>query len=129
MTEFKKGYKDDVGIDICLDHEVIFKPFETKVIDIGTNVQVKEGTAIMMCARTSAARCGIIVNQCPVDPNYTGNLHIIATNCSPDTLKIDKGVAFAQLYQFHIIEPDVQVTIKKEGKRGNNNFGSTETKI
>ena len=126
MTRFKKGYKDDVGIDICLDFEVQFKPFETKIIDVGTNIQVPQGNAVMMCARTSAAKKGIIVNQCPIDPGYTGNIHIIAHNCSNDNVTFKKGEAFAQLYCFKISKIDVNVEIKKQGARNANCFGSTD---
>lgn len=126
MTQFKKGYKDDVGIDICLDFDVEFKPFETKIIDTGTSINTDVGYAVMMCARTSAAKKGIIVNQCPIDPGYTGNIHIIAHNCSNSYVTFKKGEAFAQMYCFMMGNINVQLEIKKQGKRNKNNFGSTD---
>lgn len=126
MTEFKKGYRDDVGIDICLDYDVEFAPFETKVISIGETIPVYLGECVMLCARTSAAARGIIVNQCPIDPNYTGPIHIIAHNCSKDFVSFPAGTAFAQLYAFHFEKIHIPVKIKKDGKRGENNFGSSD---
>lgn len=125
MTKFSKGYKDDIGIDICLDHEVIFKPFETKVIDVGVTLPTYNRTAVMMCARTSAAKKGIIVNQCPIDPNYEGNIHIIAHNLSNNEITFPAGVAFAQMYAFDVQRIDVAYEVKRYGWRGDNNFGST----
>ena len=126
MTTFKKGYANDIGIDVCLDHEVIFRPYETKVIDIGFSLPTFQGIAIMMCARTSAARQGLIVNQCPIDPNYTGSVHIIAHNVSNDVVIFKAGEAFAQIYAFDIQPIPIKYTIKKNGLRNKNNFGSSD---
>ena len=125
MTSFSKGYKDDIGIDIVLDFDVTFKPFETKVIDVGVALPTYNRMAIMMCARSSAAKQGIIVNQCPVDPNYEGNVHIIAHNCSNSIVNFPAGTAFAQLYAFDVQRIDVDYTVRRSGWRGENNFGST----
>lgn len=126
MTTFKKGYKDDIGIDICLDFEVEFMPFETKIIDIGVSLPTYNRQAIMMCARTSAAKKGLIVNQCPIDPNYTGNAHIIAHNCSIKPIRFKAGIAFAQLYAFDVQKIDLPIEIKQEGERKNFAFGSSD---
>lgn len=126
MTTFKKGYADDVGIDICLDYDVTFEPFETKVIDVGVGIPTRAYRSVMMCARTSAAKQGIVVNQCPIDPNYEGNVHIIAHNCSPNKVTFDAGKAFAQLYAFDCQDIDLDFEIKRYGYRSDNNFGSTD---
>ena len=126
MTTFKKGYADDIGIDICLDFEVEFQPFETKVIDIGVGLPTYQRRSIMMCARTSAARQGIIVNQCPIDPNYFGNVHIIAHNCSNKIVRFEAGKAFAQLYAFDVQPIDISYDIKRDGHRFISAFGSTD---
>ena len=125
MVSFKKGYADDVGIDICLDQEVIFRPFETKIIDIGP-IETEPGISLMMCARSSAAAKGIIVNQCPIDPNYKGHVHIIAHNCSNYVQIFKKGKAFAQLYAFRFETPLVDFTVKKPGTRTESSFGGTD---
>lgn len=126
MTKFCKGYRDDIGVDVCLDFDVTFEPFETKVIDIGVNIPTRAYRSIMMCARTSAAKQGIIVNQCPIDPNYTGNAHIIAHNCSDKEVHFPAGKAFAQLYAFDSQEIPLDVTLKRAGYRNDHNFGSTD---
>lgn len=126
MTVFKKGYIDDVGIDVCLDHEVTFRPFETKVIDIGVSLPTCRCRAIVLCARTSAAKQGIIVNQCPIDPNYEGNAHIIAHNCSNHIVVFEAGEAFAQIFSFEVRPIGIDYLIKKKGLRNKHNFGSTD---
>lgn len=126
MTKFKKGYTDDIGIDICLDFAVEFAPFETKVIDIGISLPTCIRQAIMMCARTSAAKRGIIVNQCPIDPNYQGNAHIIAHNCSNKSVKFMAEEAFAQLFVIDVQPIGIDYEIKRAGYRYDNNFGSTD---
>lgn len=126
MTWLTKGYKDDIGIDICLDFDVTFEPFETKILDTGLRFPTCNRRSIMMCARTSAAKKGIIVNQCPIDPNYTGTAHIIAHNCSKDTVTFQAGKAFAQIYAFDVQEINVDFVTKRDGIRNLNNFGSTD---
>lgn len=126
MIKFKKGYADDVGIDICLDFDVEFQPFETKVIDIGVSLPTYQRQSIMMCARTSAAKRGIIVNPCPIDPNYMGNVHIIAHNCSNNVVKFEAGKAFAQLFAFDVQPIWIDYEIKQSGYRNKNNFGSSD---
>ena len=126
MTKFKKGYADDIGIDICLDFAVEFEPFETKIIDIGVSLPTYQRQSIMMCARTSAAKQGIIVNQCPIDPNYQGNAHIIAHNCSNTKVRFEAEQAFAQLFAFDVQPIWIDYEIKCMGQRYDNNFGSTD---
>ena len=126
MTIFKKGYADDVGIDICLDFDVEFQPFETKIIDCGVSIPSQLGLATMMCARTSAAMQGIIVDQCPIDPNYCGNIHIIAHNVSNSSILFKAGQAFAQLYRFEVQPININYEIKKSTSRNENGFGSTD---
>ena len=126
MTLLTKGYKDDIGVDICLDHDVIFRPFTTLVIDTGICIPTTSRRSVMMCARTSAAKQGIIVNPCPIDPNYTGTAHIIAHNCSNSVVVFPAGKAFAQIYAFDVQELNLDVTIKRAGYRDGHNFGSTD---
>lgn len=126
MIKFYKGYKNDVGIDIVLDEDIIFKPFETKVIDIKTGIKTRKKISVMLCARTSAAKLGLIVNQCPIDPGYTGNIHIIAHNCSNNILSFPAGKAFAQLYAFRFSKPGVKYLIKNNFDRKDKNFGSSD---
>lgn len=126
MTRLAKGYKDDIGIDIILDFDVTFQPLETKVIDTGLVIPTINKRSVMMCARTSAAKEGIIVNQCPIDPNYQGTAHIIAHNCSNNSVTFPAGIAFAQIYVFDVQELNVDVEIKRRGRRDRGNFGSTD---
>ena len=126
MTVLKKGYKDDIGIDLCLDYDVVFRPFETKTICTELKLPSKSGVAIMMCSRSSAAKKGIIVNQCPIDPGYTGFVHIIVHNTSNSTVHFPAGTAFAQCYAFKIEDIDVSIEIKNDSHRGVKNFGSSD---
>lgn len=129
MTLLTKGYKDDIGVDIVFDYDITFAPFETKVIPTEISIPSISRRSVMMCARTSAAMRGIIVNQCPIDPNYTGCIHVIAHNCSGDTVTFKAGIAFAQLYAFDVQELNLDIKIKCNGVRNNNNFGSTDKEV
>ena len=123
--DFVKGYADDAGCDVILKKDVIFNPQETQVIDLEVTATPKENTMGFLCSRTSAAKKGLIVAMCPIDPNYNGTIHAIVHNVSNDTIIYYAGEAFCQLVFVPILTNVVNAKIKKEGKRSSGNFGST----
>ena len=125
MTTLLKGYRDDAGVDIILDYDITFKAHSTTVVPLGIEGDVVEDTCGMLIERTSAAKQGIIVSHCPVDANYTGEIHAIVHNLSDIDVTFPAGIAFCQ-YVVVKIETMRDVTCKKQGKRGDSAFGKTD---
>ena len=123
---FVKGYKEDAGIDVCLQEDVTFMPMSSQSFGLKINVTPKEGEMAILCSRTSAASKGLIVAMCPIDPNYTGEVVAIVHNISNSIISYKKGEAFCQIVTIPFGQTNVDgVVIKKEGKRTDGKLGST----
>lgn len=122
---FVKGYADDAGADIILTEPVYFEPHSTTVVDLNVKAHVPVREAGFLFARTSAAKRGLIVAPCPIDPNYSGRVSAVVHNVSDALVTYGVGEAFCQI----VIVPFVPVKadkIKKEGTRTDGAFGSTD---
>ena len=122
---FSKGYEADAGVDIYLDKDVTFKAGEITIVDLNVKFTFSsECRMAYLVARTSAAAKGLLVQSCPIDANYTGNLQAIVYNFSKEDVVYPRNSAFCQL----VYLPIVNITnceIRKNGKRSSGNFGST----
>lgn len=123
---FVKGYKEDAGIDVCLQEDITFMPMSSQSFGLKINVTPKEGEMAILCSRTSAASKGLIVAMCPIDPNYTGEVVAIVHNVSNNIINYKKGEAFCQIVTIPFNQSNIEnVTVKKEGKRTDGKLGST----
>lgn len=124
-NRFCKGYAEDAGVDVILDEDVTLQPMTTTIVDLNVNICPAEGTFAMLCARTSAAKRGIIVANCPIDANYVGTVHAIVYNFSNDVIVYKKGESFCQSVMIDCIVPRY-IPVKKQGKRSNSVFGGSD---
>lgn len=125
---FKKGYKYDAGYDIVITDHMSFPPKKVTIYELDNVITPKKGTCVMLVARTSAAKQGLIISMCPVDADYTGKLTAIVFNASSKTVEYGPGESFCQAIFVKLAKctiPKSQYYIKKKGKRGENKFGST----
>jgi len=126
--QFERGYQNDAGIDIVLDKDVTLYAGRVQIIDLNVVYTPQSNTFAYLVARTSAAKNGIIVQSCPIDADYTGTINAIVFNAGTENVKYKAGSSFCQLVivplvrDFHLEEV---VCIKKEGRRTNGAFGST----
>lgn len=122
---FVKGYEDDAGTDIILTEGVVFEPHSTTVVDLKVKAHIHIKESGFLFARTSAAKQGLIVAACPIDPNYSGSINAVVHNMSDDRLFYGAGEAFCQI----VVVPFIPVKadrIKKKGTRTDGAFGSTD---
>lgn len=122
---FIRGYVDDAGTDIVLTDPVIFKAHSTTVVDLHVKANIHVRESGFLFARTSAAKRGLIVATCPIDPNYSGSVNAVVHNVSDEDVFYGVGEAFCQI----VVVPFVPVKadkIKKKGTRSDGAFGSTD---
>ena len=124
--EIIKGYKADAGADIVCKEDCTFLPMSTQVINTHFKYTPKEGEMAVLCARTSAAAKGLSVAMCPVDPDYNGEIYAIVHNVSNDIITYERGESFCQFVLLPIKYPEIDITTKKSGRRGDSNFGGTD---
>lgn len=118
-----KGYKDDAGYDVVLDEDVKIFP-GLNIIPLGSIV-TKKGECAIIAPRSSAAKLGMLIANCPVDTNYNGIVHAIVVNTTNNTFTYHAGTAFCQIVFIKLANCHNEFTVKKKGKRGCSNFGQT----
>ena len=85
----KKSHLPDSGLDCFMPESFELKPLETKTIGLGIGIQVPEGFAGMLVPRSSIAEKGLLIQTSIIDPDYTGEIHLIITNCSNNNVVIE----------------------------------------
>ena len=119
-----RSYEQDVGLDICLPCGLKIKSLETKVVGLGLSVEIPEGFAGLLVPRSSTATKGLIVQTSIIDPGYTGEIHLIVTNCSSECQELYKNQRVCSLVLFNVHYTRIDVD---NLSRQNNGLGSSGT--
>lgn len=122
----QKSHLPDVGLDIFIPKDFCIKPFETKTIGLEIGIAIPEGFAGMLVPRSSISEKGLIIQTSIIDPDYTGEIHLIITNCSKDIQFIKQGQRLCSLVVYSVLNPYLSVVEKLESTtRGNRGLGSS----
>lgn len=116
-----KSHQLDCGLDMFLCEDLTIRPFETVCVGLGLGFEIPEGFAGIFVPRSSIAKKGIIIGQAIVDPGYTGEVHLIATNCSGETFHFKRGDRICSMVCFNILNP----TINPKNDRKDDGLGSS----
>lgn len=121
-----KSHLPDSGLDIFMPEGVVLQPFETATVSLQLGVAIPEGFAGMLVPRSSIAAKGLIIQTAIIDPDYTGDIHLIITNCSNQTHVIEKDQRVCSLVVYSVLNPYIQIVDELPNtERGNNGLGST----
>lgn len=122
----RKSHLPDSGLDIFMPCSFEIEPFETKTIGLDICVAIPEGFAGMLVPRSSIADKGLIIQTAIIDPDYTGEIHLIVTNCSKMSQFIEKGQRVCSLVVYSILNCRLEeVEEMPQTERGNQGLGST----
>lgn len=122
----KKSHLPDSGLDCFMPKSFSLKPFETKTIGLGFGIQVPEGFAGMLVPRSSIAEQGLIIQTSIIDPDYTGEIHLIITNCNNHVVNIDKNQRVCSLVIYNVLNVRLDMVYEFEKtERGSNGLGSS----
>ena len=122
----QKGHLPDSGLDLFIPTDFELKPLETKTIGLGLGFAIPEGFAGMLVPRSSIAEQGLLIQTAIIDPDYTGEIHLIITNCSLNEKHITKDSRLCSLVVYSVLNPYLQEVEKfEETQRGDKGFGST----
>lgn len=119
----ERKHYNDTGADVYLLHDLVIQPFETIKVPVGFGIELPDGYNAHFQTRTSIAIKGIFVQQCAIDAGYRGELHLIVTNLSNNSIKFNKGDRLAYLEVYPIVYADFVKELGEERKDGA--FGST----
>lgn len=121
-----KSHLPDSGLDIFIPEAFELSSLETKTIDLGFAVAIPEGHAGIIVPRSSISQKGLIIQTAVIDPDYTGNIHLIITNCSKEQIVIEKDTRVCSLVVFSVLNPYIEIAEHLESTtRGSNGLGST----
>lgn len=122
----KKSHLPDSGLDCFMPKSFSLKPFETKTIGLGFGIQVPEGFAGMLVPRSSIAEQGLIIQTSIIDPDYTGEIHLIITNCNNNVVKISQNQRVCSLVIYNVLNVRLDMVYEFEKtERGSNGLGSS----
>lgn len=125
------GSKDAAGADLyaCLDAPVTIRPGETAWIPTGLALEVPEGCAGLVYARSSlgvkrglapANKVGVI------DSDYRGEIRVVLLNHGKETQTVEHGERVAQFLITPVLTPAYEeVAELSDTQRGTGGFGST----
>ena len=127
------GSEYAAGADLyaCIDDVVIIKKNETVFVPTGISMELPEGTAGLLYARSGlACKKGLApANKVGViDSDYRGEVIVALHNHSKENYELQPGERIAQL----VITPYIKANFMEEDltdtKRGSGGFGSTGRK-
>lgn len=121
-----KSHLPDVGLDIFTPKEFWLRPLETITVGLELAVSIPEGFAGMLVPRSSITERGMIVQTAVIDPDYTGEIHLIITNCSNDVQHIEKGQRVCSLVVYSVLNAKIEeVEEMPETERNTKGLGSS----
>lgn len=122
----KKSHLPDSGLDIFMPTNLELDVLETKTVGLELAVAIPEGYAGMLVPRSSVADKGLLIQTAVIDPDYTGEIHLIITNCSKNKVNINKGDRVCSLIVYSILNAYIDIVEELPNtERGNNGLGST----
>lgn len=121
-----KAHLPDTGLDIFIPETFEIEAFETKTVGLNLKVAIPEGFAGMLVPRSSIAEKGLIIQTSIIDPDYTGEIHLIVTNCSTKHQTIQKDSRLCSLVVYSVLNPYLQfVDELPNTERGEKGLGSS----
>lgn len=120
-----KSHLPDVGLDIFMPEAFDIEPLETKTIGLKICVSIPEGYAGMLVPRSSIAAKGLLIQTSIIDPDYTGEIHLIITNCSNSSQHVDIGQRVCSLVMLNALNANLELDDDARTTRGTNGLGSS----
>lgn len=121
-----KSHLPDCGLDIFMPQDIIIDSLQTKTVGLKLKVAIPEGFAGMLVPRSSIAEKGLIIQTSIIDPDYTGEIHLIITNCSTNLREIHAGDRVCSLVVYSVLNAYLEeVGELPKTERGNRGLGSS----
>ena len=122
----KKSHLPDSGLDCFMPESFSLQPLETKTIGLGIGILIPEGFAGMLVPRSSIAEKGLIIQTAIIDPDYTGEIHLIITNCSNNVVNVEKNDRVCSLVVYNVLNVRLDIVNDfEQTERNTKGLGST----
>ena len=121
-----KSHSTDAGYDMYVLDDFTIKSLETVCLGTGVGFQLEEGSAGFFIPRSSTEKKGIICQMAATDAGYTGETHLIVTNCSNNVYEYKRGDRIMSFIAVKLInEPLTVVSEFPKSERGDSGLGSS----
>ena len=123
-----RGTDGAIGYDLYSSEEVEIPARGWKAIDTDIKMEIPKGSYGRIAGRSgNALKHGLTTHGGVIDPDYRGNVKVIAFNMSAQTHRIIPGMRIAQIIFERAITPEIdQVDQLDQTGRGEQGFGSTD---
>ena len=132
IPSYGSAYSAGADLYACLEEAAAIAPGEAFLIRTGIAVEIPEGYAGLVFARSGlAAKKGLAPSNKVgvIDSDYRGEIMVSLYNHSKETRTVEPGERIAQLVLVPYITADWNVKEElEETKRGEGGFGSTGTR-
>jgi len=72
-----KAHEGDLAYDFYAAEDVVIRPGQTKLVDLGINLHIPDGYGLILKERSGAAVKGVIVGAGVIDNHYRGPLRAV----------------------------------------------------
>lgn len=127
----KKAHNSDAAFDLFCKKDIVIRPNQTVLVDLGIACEPPEGYFLLILPRSSMANTPLrIPNSAGViDPGYRGSIKVPLYNCDASfngTKIISAGERIAQMLVLPLIQAEIEEAEElSPSERGQNGFGST----
>ncbi len=122
----ERGNHGDLGYDLFALEGAQLAPGDTKPIRTGIALGFPEGWGGVVKDRSSMALKQITVSAGVIDNGYRGEILVVMTNNSSDTIQIEADQKIAQIIPVEVTDWDVEIVDHLDDtQRGAGGFGST----
>ena len=116
------------GYDLTAIEDALIQPGDRKLLPIGISIKFPPGVYGRVAPRSGlAVKKGIHVGAGVIDPDYTGEIHVLLFNHGTEPFAISFGDRIAQLIleRFEMFEVSLVESLSHNTQRGAGGFGST----
>ncbi len=116
----------DAGMDLYSVEETDLQPGRIKAVATGIQMAIPPGYVGLVWDKSGLSLSGLHCLAGVVDAGYRGEIRVVLTNLSSETIHVDKGKKIAQMLIQPVCCPTItEVTTLDSTARGEGGFGST----
>lgn len=120
------GPDGDLGADLYSVETTELLAGSTRAIPTGIAVELPQGFGALIEDRSGLAARGVTTLAGVIDAGYRGEIRVIMTNLSSQSVKLVKGERIAQLRLVQLFQADFEEVAELSATdRGERGFGST----
>jgi dUTP pyrophosphatase len=120
------AYPGDAGADLSCSVDTVIGPYAVGEISTGVRIALPTDAWGLIIARSSTRRLGLLIYHGVIDSGYRGEMIIVISNITPNSVMVTRGTRLAQLIV--VPRPTVEweeVDVLPPGDRGTRGWGST----